>query len=58
MEEFTIKVTAQEIDTIAKGLFELPFKIAQPLLEKLNQQVVGAQTLEAAAVSEIDQQVA
>ncbi len=58
MEEFTIKVTAQEIDTIAKGLFELPFKIAQPLLEKLNQQVVAAQTLEAAKASEIDQQVA
>ena len=36
----------------------ISFKIAQPLLEKLNQQVVGAQTLEAAAVSEIDQQVA
>ena len=57
MEEFTIKVSAQEIDTIAKGLFELPFKIAQPLLEKLNQQVVAAQTLEAATASEIDQQV-
>lgn len=58
MEEFTIKVTLAEIDTIAQGLFELPFKIAQPLLEKLNRQVVSAQTLEAATASEIDQQVA
>lgn len=58
MEEFTIKVTLAEIDTIAQELFELPFKIAQPLLEKLNRQVVSAQTLEAATASEIDQQVA
>jgi hypothetical protein len=57
MNEITLKVTLAEIDTIAKGLFELPFKIAQPLLEKLNQQVVAAQTLEAAKASEIEQQV-
>lgn len=38
MDEIIIKVTHPELETIASGLAELPFKVAQPILDKLNMQ--------------------
>ncbi len=38
--EFTIKVTPQEADVLWAGLRELPVKIAEPIMNKLRQQLV------------------
>ena len=38
--EFTIKVTPQEADILWAGLRELPVKIAEPVMNKLRQQIV------------------
>lgn len=38
--EFTIKVTPQEADVVWAGLRELPVKIAEPVMNKLRQQIV------------------
>ena len=43
---FTITVTAQELDTIGNGLGTMPFKDAAPLINKLREQVM-AQTKKA-----------
>jgi hypothetical protein len=38
---FTITVTAQELDTIGNGLGNMPFKDAAPLINKLREQVIA-----------------
>lgn len=38
---FTITVTAQELDTIGNGLGGMPFKDAAPLINKLREQVIA-----------------
>lgn len=38
--DFTIKVTPQEADVLWAGLRELPVKIAEPVMNKLRQQIV------------------
>lgn len=38
---FTITVTAQELDTIGNGLGAMPFKDAAPLINKLREQVIA-----------------
>ena len=38
---FTITVTAQELDTIGNGLGTIPFKDAAPLINKLREQVIA-----------------
>ena len=52
-EEITLKVTALELDTLAQGLVELPFKVAQPMLEKLKHQFEVHNTIKAAVTSEV-----
>lgn len=53
-EEITLKVTALELDTLAQGLVELPFKVAQPMLEKLKHQFEVHNTIKAAVTSEVE----
>lgn len=43
-EEFTIKLTGPELDTIGKGLGTQPFNDAAPILQKLREQVVAQQS--------------
>ena len=40
---FTLSVTPDEVRVIAAGLAELPFKFAQPLIAKLDQQLIAQQ---------------
>lgn len=42
--ELTLKLTIEELKTIGAGLSELPYKIAAPLVDKLQQQI-DAQTI-------------
>ena len=44
--EFNLTVTDQEVNLIGAGLQELPFKVAAPLIQKLQQQVSTQQTTE------------
>jgi hypothetical protein len=41
--EYTIKLTPAELDTIGKGLGDVPFKEAAPLLQKLREQIAAQQ---------------
>lgn len=42
-QEYTIKLTAQDLDVIGAGLGEQPFNKAAPLINKLRQQVMEQQ---------------
>lgn len=42
-QEFTIKLTGPELDIIGRGLGEVPFKDAAPILQKLREQVAAQQ---------------
>lgn len=42
--EYTLKVTPQEVITIGKGLGSQPFNEVQPLMAKLNQQILDQNT--------------
>jgi len=44
MAEYTIKLTEQDLQTLSAGLGEIPFKIAAPLVGKLNKQIAEQQT--------------
>lgn len=38
MDKFTFQLTQQQLNILAQGLGELPFKIAQPMLQELQNQ--------------------
>ena len=42
-QEYTIKLTAQQLDVIGAGLGDQPFNKAAPLINKLRQQVIEQQ---------------
>jgi hypothetical protein len=42
-DDFTIKLTAAQLDTIGKGLGFVPFNEAAPLLQNLREQVQAQQ---------------
>lgn len=42
-QEYTIRLTAQDLDVIGAGLGEQPFNKAAPLINKLRQQVMEQQ---------------
>lgn len=42
-QEYTIKLTAQDLDVIGAGLGDQPFNKAAPLINKLKQQVMEQQ---------------
>lgn len=46
MREFTLTVTEQELTAIANACMELPKRIADPLLQKVQQQVQSQLTPE------------
>lgn len=43
-QEFTLKLSASELDIVGKALEEIPFKTAAPLMQKLRQQIMEQQT--------------
>lgn len=42
--EYTIKLTAQELQAVVQGLGELPLKVSLNLFTKIQQQVSASQT--------------
>lgn len=48
-QKFYLEVDAADLDVISKGLVELPFRISNPLLLKLNGQLRAQEQLKAAA---------
>jgi len=51
-EDFTIKLSGPELDTIGKGLGTQPFNEAAPLLQKLREQVAAQQPKQEPAKTE------
>ena len=45
--KFKIELTEQEINLVAQAIGELPFRIAEPLMRNLQEQVNGQQEQEA-----------
>lgn len=43
--EFHLIFTEQELNIVSTALVELPFKIAAPLIQKINQQIAEQQKL-------------
>lgn len=41
--EYVIKLTEQDFPALSAALGELPYKIAAPLVEKINRQIAGQQ---------------
>ncbi len=41
--EYSIKLTEQELNILSAALVELPFKVAAPLVAKINQQIAEQQ---------------
>ena len=41
--EYSIKLTEQELNILSAALVELPFKVAAPLVAKINQQITVQQ---------------
>jgi hypothetical protein len=41
--EYTVKLTAQELDLIGEGLGTQPFKVVAPLLQKMREQIAAQQ---------------
>lgn len=56
IEEFTVKVSAQELKLIVGCMHEAPYKLVAPLLDKLQSQVTeqeaAASAIEVASPSE------
>ena len=44
--EYIIKLTEQDLQILSAALGEIPFKIAAPLVDKLNKQIAEQQTKE------------
>jgi hypothetical protein len=42
MEKYQIEFTAEELQTIGNGLSELPYKVAAPMLNKLQMAIMAA----------------
>lgn len=43
-QEFTLKLTAAEVQTVGKALDELSYKEAAPVIQKLREQIIQQQT--------------
>lgn len=41
--EYSIKLTEQELNILSAALVELPFKVAAPLIAKINSQIAERQ---------------
>lgn len=50
--EYTLKFTEQEMGVLSAALVELPFKIAAPLIDRLNRQIAAQQAVKPASKQE------
>ena len=53
--EYSIALTGQELSVLSAALVELPFKVAAPLVAKINQQIAEQDKRRAGSGSESDE---